>query len=312
MKKIFENLLKSYCTTEKQEAGPLKLPHLIFLPPSFDDSIVDIIQSTLPHDIASSWLVYPTGNSFTNSGMLQPILELIRELLFIDPDLVQQNAELPEEDQLQQIGSYLIPDNLADIPNISLFYQVLAEEISEEEQMILFNPDADKTLPSPSIQSEVHPNSDNSALENPISLNPTALIVFRRIILDLFKLEGLILIFEDFEGPNPNDIRWLELLMNQQFSENTPILFIIKPNKQTSISNIRDTIQNWQNLEHVFCIFDTNTQDLVNMPNDPLEAKSLKNTMLHTKTVPKNDPAMKLLSSSQSLYTFLHSIENLP
>ncbi|UYP48082.1 hypothetical protein NEF87_004367 [Candidatus Lokiarchaeum ossiferum] len=216
LKKFLNHHISSYCHGNPRNISP----KLVFIPIDENYDISQLIGNILTADQAKEWLVFNTTGSFHHQNeKLFPILQLIREILFIDDNLLTINAKLSDHERLPQIGKYLIPEFLQSIPNIEQLYKLIAEVSTEEEkEWILSNRNGTQLVDGL--------NNIPLRIQNSSKLYATILHVFNRVIKELFEVKGMIFIYNHLHKSDLNSLNWLEYSACGTLTESVP-LFII-------------------------------------------------------------------------------------
>lgn len=216
LKKFLNHHISSYVHGDPNQLSP----KLAFIPIKEDYDVARVLNSILTQEQANNWLVFNTTGSFQHQDeKLFPILQLIREILFIEDNILSINAKLPESERLPQIGKYLVPEFLHTIPNIEFLYNLIAQVSTDEEKEWLLsdrfgNPILDES------------NEIPLRIQNSTKLYATILQVFNRVIKELFEVKGIIFIYNHLHKSDLNSLNWLEYSACGTLAESVP-LFII-------------------------------------------------------------------------------------
>lgn len=247
-------------------------PHIIFLPVPDDYEAQFHLQSLLGELQAINWLIFSTFGSFQQKEEnLYPILQIIREILFIDDEIVEQNAQLPPEDRLPQIGSYIIPDFLQSIPQIDTLYKLMARLYSPEETRNIFS------QISETLESQTEEILD--AFEERFhTLYQTILDVFATVAKELFQIDGMIFLYNDLHMSDTNSLQWLEYSAITPVKLERPIIIIACFPESLSA----EFLQNWPPQAR-FSLYDPtqpfSSEDANHSLHLPNESSSPKNTI---------------------------------
>ena len=216
LKVFLNNHISSFCRANSTELSP----KVIFIPISEESDIQTELSPLLVELNASDWPVFNTYGSFHHQDeKLYPILQLIREILFIDDNIVAINASLPKSEQIPQIGNYLIPEFLQTIPKIEDLYKLIAQVASVEEQERFWTENPSPSVPLQDVQTI-------PTIQNVSDLYEITLQVFSRVISDLFEVRGMIFIYNNLQESDLNSLKWLEYSARGKVTENLPLIIL--------------------------------------------------------------------------------------
>jgi hypothetical protein len=204
-------------------------PKFLLLPAGASSIFSSISQSLVSKLPNKNWLPFEIILRYPVHEPLGLLLDVCRDLLALDDDLLRENANNPPESRLPQFGSYLIFPFFADLPHITTFFKIIAGEATAEETNFFFDVFSDEMT------------------DKKIEIFTVILEIFARAQKNMYQTDGILISINNLNMLDQDTLLWLGYFLITEISVPLVILSVEPPSLNECSHLLQQLLQSQEN-----------------------------------------------------------------